>query len=119
MNGKLVPSIKIAKSIMTSLPEKHRLTGYHIESLAIEIFRNYTGPKTTKSMVSYFFEHASEHVKYPIRDTSGQSVHVDEYLGNANSLGRRTIADALGRISRRIRNADGARSLERWKELLQ
>lgn len=53
----------------------------------------------------------------PIRDASGQSVHVDEYLGAANSLPRRIVADTLARIGRRIRNADGAKSVERWREL--
>jgi Second Messenger Oligonucleotide or Dinucleotide Synthetase domain len=117
MDGKLVPCIKLTKAIIAALPEQRRLTGYHTEALAIKIFRDYTGPKTTKDMIRHFFEQAPNYVKEPIKDSSGQSVHVDEYLGNANSLERRTIADALGRIARRIRNADGARSLESWKEL--
>ena len=70
-------------------------------------------------MLRYFFQHAPTQVTKPIRDSSGQSVHVDEYLGAENSLERRIVADALGRIGRKIRNADGAISLERWKELLE
>lgn len=119
MEGKLVPCIKLAKAIIAKLPEQRRLTGYHTESLAIQVFKGYEGPKTPKAMVGHFFEKVPEHVKQPIRDSSGQSVHVDEYLGEANSLERRTIADALGRIARRIRNADGAGSLDGWKELLE
>jgi hypothetical protein len=118
MDGKLVPCIKLAKAIIATLPEQRRLSGYHTESLAIQAFKGYDGPKTPKAMVAHFFEKAPDHVKQPIRDSSGQSVHVDEYLGEANSLERRIVADALGRIARRIRNADGAGSLERWKELL-
>jgi hypothetical protein len=117
MDGKLVPCIKLAKAIIATLPEQRQLTGYHTESLAIKIFRTYIGPKTTKDIVRHFFEQAPDYVKQPIRDSSGQSVHVDEYLGESNSLERRTVADALGRIARRIRNADGARSIESWKEL--
>src|SRR6185436_16406698 len=119
MDGKLVPCIKLAKAIIATLPEQRRLTGYHTESLAIQVFHNYDGPKTPKHMIRYFFENAPDHVKQPIRDSSGQSVHVDEYLGEANSVERRIIADALGRIARRIRNADGARSLEGWRELFE
>lgn len=37
--GKLVPTIKLAKAVIGSLPEKQRLTGYHVESLAIAAFR--------------------------------------------------------------------------------
>ena len=119
MDGKLVPCIKLAKAIIATLPEQRQLTGYHAESLAIQVFKGYEGPKTPKAMVRHFFEKASDQVKQPIKDSSGQSVHVDEYLGEENSLERRTVADALGRIARRIRNADGAGSPESWKELFE
>ena len=117
LGGKLVPCIKLIKAIVATLPEKRQITGYHTESMVIKVFKTYDGPKTTKSMLRYFFDHAPTQVTKPIRDSSGQSVHVDEYLGAENSLARRIVADALGRIGRKIRNADGAISLERWKEL--
>jgi hypothetical protein len=119
MDGKLVPCIKLAKAIIATFPEQRRVTGYHTESLAIQVFKGYEGSKTPKAMIRHFFEKAPDYVKQPIRDSSGQSVHVDEYLGEANSVQRRIVADALGRIARRIRNADGARSLESWKELFE
>ena len=118
-DGKLVPCVKLAKAIISKLPEKRQLSGYHTESLAIHIFKNYNGPKTPKAMLEHFFKTAPDHVKQPIKDSSGQSVHVDEYLGNANSIQRRIVADSLGRIARRIRNADGAHSLESWKDLFK
>lgn len=117
MDGKLVPCIKLAKAIVSLLPEQRRLTGYHTESLAIQVFKDYSGPRTPKNMVRHFFEKAPDHVKQPIIDSSGQSIHVDEYLGQANSLKRQIVSDSLSRIARRIRNADGAGSLESWKEL--
>jgi len=119
MNGKLVPCIKLAKAIIATLPEQRQLTGYHTESLAIQIFKGYDKPTTPKDMIRYFFEHAPDHVKEPIRDASGQSVYVDEYLGEKNSLERRIVADALGRIARKILNANGSKSVERWKELFE
>ncbi len=119
LDGKLVPCVKLVKSIVGTLPEQRRLTGYHTESLAIQVFKGYEGPKTPKAMVRHFFENAPGHVKQPIRDSTGQSVHVDEYLGSGDSLQRRIVADALGRIARKIRNADGARSLESWKGLFE
>jgi len=119
MNGKLVPCIKLVKAIIATLPEQRRLTGYHTESLAIQVFKGYDKPKTTKDMIRYFFEHAPNHVKEPIRDSSGQSVYVDEYLGEKNSLERRIVADALGRIARKILNANGSKSIERWKDLFE
>ncbi len=119
MDGKLVPCIKLVKAIIATLPEQRRLTGYHTESLAIQVFKGYGGAKIPKAMVRHFFENAPDHVRQPIRDSSGQSVHVDEYLGEADSLQRRIVADTLGRIARKIRNADGARSLESWKEFFE
>ena len=117
LDAKLVPCIKLAKAAIGRLPEPRRLSGYHTEALAIRAFRNYDGPKTPKAMLRHFFEQAQHDVRRPIRDTSGQSVHVDEYLGDTDSIRRRIVADAIGRIARRIRNADGARSLEGWREL--
>ena len=117
LGAKLVPCIKLAKAIMASLPERHRLTGYHTEAMAINVFREYEGARTSHAMLRYFFDNANTHVLKPIRDASGQSVHVDEYLGSENSLRRRIVGNALARIARRIRNADGARSSKRWQEL--
>ena len=117
LDGKLVPCIKLVKAIIATLPEKRQITGYHTESIAINVFKEYSGPKTTKSMLRYFFEQASDHVTRPIKNSSGQSVYVDEYLGAANSSKRQTIADALSRIGRKILNAEGSKSLERWQEL--
>lgn len=119
MNGKLVPCIKLAKAVIAGFPEQQRLTGYHTESLAIAVFKSYDGPKTPKAMLKHFFDCAPECVLHPIRDSSGQSIYVDEYLGPANSLKRRIVADALARVARRIRNADGAKSIEGWKGLFE
>jgi hypothetical protein len=118
LNGKLVPTIKLAKAIIATLPEQRQLSGYHTESMAINIFREYAGPQTPKAMLRHFFEQAASHVREPIRDSSGQSVHVDEYLGPADSLPRQIRADALGRIARRIKNADGATSVQMWRDVL-
>jgi len=118
LDGKLVPLIKLAKSVNSTLPEQRQLSGYHLESLAIGVFRDYTGPRTTKTMLRYFFENAGEHCKTPIRDSTGQSVHVDEYLGETNSVQRLVVADALSRVGRRLANADGARSLQEWRSIL-
>ena len=119
VDSKLVPCIKLAKAINATLPEKRRLTGYHIESLAIKIFKNYSSEKTHKLMLQHFFEEATNHVKKPITDSSGQSVHVDEYLGSQNSIERRILSNSLNRIARRMKNADGARSLSMWQELFE
>lgn len=119
VGGKVVPVIKLAKAVLATLPEKQQLSGYHTESLAVDIFRGYKGPQTHKDMVKHFFEGASKRVEKPIADVTGQSTHVDEYLGKAGSLERRIVSDSLARIARRMSNADAAASVDQWTALFE
>jgi hypothetical protein len=118
MNAKLVPTIKIAKAIIAKLPERRQLTGYHTEVLAVNIFRGYAGPKTTKNMLRYLFDRLPNAVRTPRRDVTGQSLYLDDYLGSRDSPQRRVTADAIDRVARTIRKADGAQSVGMWRELL-
>lgn len=117
--GKLIPTIKLAKAIVGQLPEKQRLSGYHMESLGIAAFKGYTGDRTTSAMLPYFFSKAKELVLSPIRDKSGQSVHVDGYLNEPGSAARRSASHLLGRIESRMRNATAAASVNQWKALFE
>lgn len=116
-DGKLVPTIKLAKAIIAQLPESQQLSGYHIESLAIEAFKNYSGPKTASAMLPHFFEHAKGRVLRPMTDSTGQSVRVDGYMGDRDSPARANASHILGRISKRITNATAAGSITQWKDL--
>ena len=118
-DGKLIPVVKVTKTIIAALPKQQQLTGYHVESLAIEAFKNYEGQRTYKAMVAHFFERAMELVKAPIVDRSGQSVYVDEYLGAANSQERRVVSQALQRVQRKLQNADASKSVYAWTELIR
>jgi hypothetical protein len=117
-DGKLVPTIKLAKALIASLPERQQLNGYHIESLAIEAFKNYDGPRTYKAMVTHFLERTAELVKTPVRDKTGQSLYVDEYLGAQNSTDRRVASQALQRLYRKLMNADASKNTETWSDLI-
>jgi hypothetical protein len=86
-----------------------------MESLGIAAFKGYDGEKTPAAMLAHFFESASKLVLSPIRDRTGQSVHVDDYLGSDMSDSRQTLGHVLGRISRRMQNATAASSTEQWK----
>ena len=86
-NGRLVPVIKLAKALANchiSRPSR-KFSGYHLESLAILAFRNYEGPQDPKALLNRFLSHSAATVKSPLRDSTGQSGYVDEYLGPANS----------------------------------
>ena len=115
--GKLIPTIKLAKAVVATLPESQRLTGYHVESLAIAAFKDYSGPKTTAAMLPVFFDKARELVTAPIRDSSGQSVHVDEYLGPTGSAQREAASHILSRIGKRMRNASAHKSRDQWQAI--
>ncbi|OFW29065.1 MAG: hypothetical protein A3J28_17255 [Acidobacteria bacterium RIFCSPLOWO2_12_FULL_60_22] len=116
LGGKVVPVIKLAKIINSQQPEALQLTGYHIESLAIESFKAYDGPLNPKAMLEHFFDKSRSLVLAPIRDKTGQSVHVDSDLGATNSKNRKEVYAALDRIHRRMKNADALRSEEQWLE---
>lgn len=115
--GKLVPTIKLAKAVLGVLPEQQRLSGYHVESLAIAAFKGYDGSKTTAAMLPVFFERAKDLVMAPIRDSTGQSVHVDGYLGGAGSSQRSTASHLMGRIAKRMRSASASKSTDQWDAL--
>lgn len=117
-NGKVVPVIKLVKSIVSEFPEKRQMRGYHIESLAVSIFSNYTGEKTSKSMLKHFFEKAVSRVLSPIKDKTGQTLNTDSYLGAKDSLERKSISDSLSGILRKIESAERSGNMDQWKEIL-
>jgi hypothetical protein len=115
--NKVVPTIKLAKVLMDSLPEARRVRGYHTELLATQIFAAYQGPVTPKAMLHHFFASAPALIRTPTPDPTGQTPFVDSHLGPANSVERLMIADSVDRIGRRLRNADSAGSLDQWRDL--
>ncbi len=118
-NNKVVPVIKLAKYIISkNLPEGQRLSGYHIESLAIEIFSNYSGADNPKEMLNHFFNSAPKYINHKISDSTGQSRHIDDYLGENDSVERKMCSNRINRIGQKIRNANIAMSLEQWKDII-
>jgi hypothetical protein len=115
--GKLVPTIKLAKAVLGILPESQHLSGYHIESLAIAAFKEYAGQKTTSAMLPIFFERAKDLVLSLIKDRTGQSIHVDEYLGPEGSSERASASHLFGRLAKRMRNASAAGSATQWRAI--
>lgn len=113
--GAVIPAIKLAKAVIGNLPDEHRLAGYHVEALAIAAFRDYDGPRDQKSMVTHFFESASQNITSPIKDVTGQSPFVDERLGARDSPERKSFAAGLRRIAERMKGPGGAAE---WKRLL-
>ena len=90
------------------------MKGYHVEALAVEIFQGYQGEQTKKAMLEYFFLRASEMVRKPIKELSGQSQYVDDYLGDSGSVERENVSMELKRISDGLAKADKNFSVDDW-----
>lgn len=118
MAGRLIPTIKLLKTLFENkLPENQRPTGYHVESLAVSIFRGYDGPKTSLAMIQHFVENAPRAVLTPVRDKTGQSTHADEYLGSENSRERRKMSQVLNSLNSQLQNSTTARQADMLKEM--
>ncbi len=108
----------VTKAILSRLPEPQRLSGYHVEALALAVFKDYQGPLTTKTLLRHFLTQAPLLIRQQMRDNTGQSVYIDDYLGGPTSVKRRMAADAVARIGRSIVNADVSKSVDQWTDLL-
>ena len=113
--GAVVPAIKLAKAIFASKLGDQGPSGYHVEALAVETFRQYSGTKTPKAMVTHLVRSASERVLRPIRDISGQSRNVDDGLGRRNSADRRALSRRLRGIASTLENTQ---SIHDWEDMI-
>ena len=113
--GQVIPAIKLMKGLASrAIPNKNeRITGYHMEAIAIEAFRKYRGPTDLRSMVIHFCESASEIVLAPIKDPTKQSRNVDDYMGRAKSDKRKRASKKFRRMFNRFSACKTARDLDR------
>jgi hypothetical protein len=117
LSGRVVPTIKLLKSIIDkTITNNLKISGYHVESMAIEAFKNYQGRLTSKDMLLHFCREATNLVKSPIQDKTGQSLHVDDYLGVKNSQDRLKTSKFLERLTKQMESSDNLKSLTKWQE---
>ena len=112
--GRVVPVIKLAKAIFANSKDEFGISGYHVEALAIEAFRNYSESRTPKAMVAYFMRYASRRVLTLIGDVTGQSPFVDEYLGAEYSAARVRLSRNLAILADTM---DHSRAANEWNAL--
>ena len=105
-NGRVVPIIKLAKAMADCFitRQSRRITGYHMEALAIGAFRNYGGPLDSKAMLIQLLGHSIKAVTSPLADSTGQSMYVDEYLGPADSMSRKRASTYFGQMRAEVRS---------------
>ena len=75
-----------------------KISGYHMESLAIDAFKDYQGPLYPKNMLIHLLGHAMDAVKSPITNSTGQSRYVDDILGRADSGPRKLASTCFGQM---------------------
>ena len=115
--GEVIPTVKLVKGMTAHMirSDRDKISGYHLESLAIEAFRNYRGPHDLRSMVSHYVSYSSKAVRQPITDPTGQSRHVDEYMGPADSKQRQRASKTFRTMRRRL---DECKTKEDFDNLL-
>jgi len=118
-NGKLVPTIKLAKAMLADMPSRIRPSGYHLEALAIEAFKNYNGKAGYAPMLEHFMKESARMVTTPMKDKTGQTPYVDAYLGKLRSTERLILANTLSRVAREMRVADMSHSINDWRRILE
>ena len=103
-DGRLVPVIKLAKAMADCFISRHsrKISGYHMESLAIDALKGDQGPLDTKNMLIHLLGHAMEAVKRPITDSTGQSRYIDDKFGRANSGPRTRASTYFGQMRGKV-----------------
>ena len=100
---KVVPVIKLAKSLYSRLPDRYQLSGYHVEALGVDAFSTYNGRYTLYDMTKHLLNYSVKRILSPMNDVTGQSGTIDDYLGAKNSpdrqLASRYIQDIASRFS--------------------
>ena len=115
-NGsRVLPTIKLAKAIADCYVRRpsRKIAGYHMEALAIEAFRNYSGDLDSKSMLVHLFSHSITAVMSSIADPTGQSQHVDEALGRRNSSTRERVSTYFRQMRSMVRSCNTRQDLDR------
>ena len=111
--------IKLFKPINEKAPKDIKMSGYHIEALATEIFKDYSGQKTYSNMLTYFCQKAKDRVLKPIGEVTGQSDTIDSKFGVVNSTLRKRLSSFLERISMKMNLATKNSSIDDWVQLLE
>lgn len=105
-DGRLVATIKLAKALLRCGTEDSKVTGYHIESLAVGAFEHYRGEPDPRSMLVHFLRRSSRAVLTPMPDLTGQSKRVDGKLGPQDSGARRQASSLFGQLRVKVRDCE-------------
>ena len=102
--GSVVPVIKLAKAMADCFITRpsRKISGYHMDSLAIDAFKGREGELDSRSMLVHFLGHSAKAVMTPIKDSTGQTKYVDGYLGDAGSGRRKRTSTYFGQMRGKV-----------------
>lgn len=115
LGSKLVPLIKLAKVICNN--NAIGVSSYHLENLAVDTFRNYTGSTNYIEMLKYFFNQSKSKILKKMPDPSGQSDNIDSYIKSNEQ--RKSMAKAFKNIEESIIRANTQNDVKFWGKSLQ
>ena len=116
INGnKVVPVIKLAKSLFSGMPDGYQLSGYHVEALGVDAFSTYNGRYTLYDMTKHLLNYSVKRILSPMNDVTGQSGTIDGYLGVKNSPDRQLASRYIQDIASRFSGSD---AISMTKELI-
>ena len=115
--GRVAPTIKLAKAMADRFirDSGRKISGYHMEALAIDAFAGYGGNLDPKSMLLHFLGYSIRGVMTPIKDPTGQTSHVDGYLGQAESKLRKGASTQFGQMRGKV---NSCRTKEEFYDIL-
>ena len=102
--GRVVPTIKLIKAMADCFikDSSRKISGYHMESLAIDAFTGYEGDLDSRSMLVHFLGHSDESGNDSNQRSTGQTKYVDEYLGQADSGPRKRASRYFGQLRGKV-----------------
>ena len=114
--GRVVPTVKLAKAMADCVikDSSRKISGYHMEALAVGAFASYEGELDPKSMLVHFLGHLIKAVMTPIKDPTEQTSHVDGYLGQAKSKPRNVASTQFGQMRSKV---NACRTREEFNDL--
>ncbi len=113
--GRVVATIKLAKAMagcFISRPNR-KISGYHMECLAMAAFRDQQGELAPRSMLTHLFGYSVRAVMKPVPDSTGQSRYMHEHLGRAGSLPSQRASTYFGQMRAKVKSSKTKQDMDR------
>jgi hypothetical protein len=118
LRGKLTTAIRLAKVILNNLGHYPRVSGCHIEALALMATARIVSHHDILSILSSILSFSARRIVEPTRDVTLQTRHVDAHLGKAFSQERRSLAAQIATVAEAISRSRAQSNYKPLQDLL-